>query len=93
MKFQFKGHHYQTKFLFAIQTRFSKWFGNYKNPVTMWFAHDLDCCDYWIPIDDPRAQRAFMLDDELALTGRSPLKATPPSKLRGANQPTPEVEE
>ena len=57
MKFWFRGHHYHTQFKTKLTQGYCKWFG-----------HEDDCCDYWTPIDDPRAQRALMLDDDFKLT-------------------------
>lgn len=50
MKLTFKKHNYDTKVLLGIRTRFSKWFGSYKTPVTLWVFHLDGCCDYWTDI-------------------------------------------
>jgi len=67
MKFWYKKHHYNTHFGWAIGSRLSKYFGSYKTPLSTWIGHEDDCCDYWTPVSDPKAQRALMLDDDLKL--------------------------
>lgn len=70
MKFWFRGHHYNTQIKHNLRNmlwldNYHGWRWRYFNKI--WFGHEDDCCDYWTPVSDPKAQRAFMLDDELGL--------------------------
>jgi hypothetical protein len=78
MKFWFRGHHYNTQFKHTIAS-FAHWW-SIKGFISAlwrgekyltWLGHEDDCCDYWTPIDDPRAQKALMLDDDLGLVSPS----------------------
>ena len=75
MKVWYKGHHYQSQIFHTLREFTELW--NIKGFVSalfhgekylVWFMHLDDCCDYWTPIDDPRAQRALIMDDELGLS-------------------------
>ena len=75
MTFWFRKHHYKTQFKHTLGM-FIHWY-NIKGFIralwngekyVIWFSHQDDCCDYWTPINDPKAIRALMLDDELGLT-------------------------
>jgi hypothetical protein len=74
MTIRYRGHNYNTQFKHAI-TGFTHWW-NIKGFVSAvwrgekyltWVGHGDGCCDYWIPVDDPRAKRELILDDELGL--------------------------
>lgn len=83
MKFWFRGHHYNSQIKYTV-LNFRYWWnvvGFIKalwngDKYLTWFGHEEDCCDYWTPVSDPRAQEAFMLDDELGFI-------KPKSKLEG----------
>jgi hypothetical protein len=63
MRVKYNGHNYDTDILFGIKTRWSKWFGNYKWPVTIWIQHADDCCNYWVSADSTEGRTALMNDD------------------------------
>jgi len=71
--FTYRGHNYRSQVL-SVFKEFFKW--GYKLPIrywtnVTWFGHGDKCCDYWTPIEDPKAHRALILDDNLALEGKN----------------------
>lgn len=71
MKLWFRNHHYQTTIFSSLSSRWSKYFGSYKVPVNTFVMHMSDCCDYWLPINDKKAQDALMMDDDFKVFGRN----------------------
>lgn len=86
MKLWYRNHHYKTQFFHNVK-QFFKW--RYKHPKEwdflnlfgqyyVWFGHEDDCCDYWMPVHlpdgsiNPKVKRALMLDDELGLVDTTP---------------------
>lgn len=79
MKFWFRGHHYKTQFMHSLSTFLHWWsiegFIKAQLHGEQWFiffGHEDDCCDYWTPVSDPKAQKALMLDDDFKLTKSTP---------------------
>lgn len=96
MTFKYKGHNYHTQFKHTLNT-FMHWWSIKGFISAVWrgepylvlFGHGDNCCDYWTPVSDPKAQRAFMLDDELALVSGS---SGEPSKHTVATQESPSAQ-
>lgn len=66
MKFNFKSHNYYTAPLgYWLKKFFLE--GPYLKSTVSFINHGDGCCNYWTPVDSPKAKRAFMLDDNFGL--------------------------
>jgi hypothetical protein len=71
---RFRGHNYNSQIKHTLLSFRHWWFiKGFMSALwrgeeyLTWFGHGDGCCDYWTPIDSPKAQKAFILDDTLGL--------------------------